>query len=146
MAIKVKPIEASAAKFSRNAGGAGAEYAANAAAAANDWQTNTIASAQNYRQAVSAGGIEQRFSNGVRKAGSTRYAAKIAAVGQGRYTEGVGGAQADWSAGFGPFQSVIAGLTLPARRPRGDAGNLARVSAVANALHARRLAMLGSGG
>lgn len=145
MAIRVKPIDQSATKWSRNASAASAEYAQRAEESSDAWSSNTQAAAQTYHQAVSAAGVMERFRRGVGRAGGEKYARKIRDVGASRYGPGVQAAETDWQSGFAPFSQTIAGLTLPQRRPRGDPGNLQRVSTVTSALHARRLALLGSG-
>lgn len=145
MAIRVKDLGTSAQKWARNASAAAPEYGANAVAAGNVWESSTIAAAQNFVAGVTAAGIGDRFRRGVQRAGASKYTSRIASLGQSRYSQGVGEAEGDWQEGFAPFAQVIAGLTLPQRRPRGDPANYARVSVIGNALHARRLAMLGSG-
>lgn len=144
MAIRVKDLSISAQKWSRNATGASTEYAANAEAAAETWASNTVAAAPIYHQAITAGGILERFRRGVQRVGSSKYARRVRELGAGRYTAGVQAAEGDWQTGFEPFAQTIAGLTLPGRRPRGDPGNLNRVQVVAQALHARRIAQLGA--
>ena len=143
MAIRVKDLASSANKWNNNASSASAEYAANAVAAGAEWATNTAQAATTYGQAVTSGNIVERFRRGVQKAGAEKYTRKIASLGAGRYSTGVADAQDDWEAGFQPYHQVISGLSLPARRPRGDAGNIDRVRAVTTALHARRIANLG---
>lgn len=143
MAIRVKDLNTSAAKWARNAAGASAEYAENAEAAASAWEQNTANAAPIYRQAVSAAGIEDRFRRGVTRAGAEKYARRVRDLGGSRYSSGVANAENDWNTGFAPYAQTIAGLTLPGRRPRGDPGNLLRVQAVANALHAKRISLLG---
>ena len=143
MAIKVKDISVSSAKYVQNAQGASSEYAQNAAAAGSEWEQNTRAAASNYKQAVSAGNIQERFARGVAAAGSEKYTRMITAKGANRYGSGVAEAQQDWASGFGPYAQTLAGLTLPARQPRGSKANIARVSAVADALNAKRLSLLG---
>ena len=144
MAIRVKDLSQSATKWSRNAAGAASEYADNAEGSAEAWAQNTAAAAAVYFQAVSQGGIQQRFLKGVQRVGSSKYARRVRDLGAGRYSSGVQSAEGDWQEGFSPYAQTIAGLTLPGRRPRGDPGNLNRVAAVANALHARRIALLGA--
>ena len=146
MAIKVKPMEASAAKWRENAGRASESYAVEAEASAEVWARNTGASADNYSQAVSAAGNKNRFARGVAKAGAAKYARKIRDVGRDRFAPGVAAAEADYKAGAEPYLQTIAGITLSGRKPRGDPANYRRVEEVGKALNAKRLAMLGSGG
>jgi hypothetical protein len=146
MAVRVKDLGQSAAKWSRNASAASADYATQAAAAANEWQSATVAAQQNYTQAISAGGIGQRFARGVQRAGAAKYQSRVTELGASRYGQGVAAAEGDWQTAFQPFAQAIASLTLPQRRPRGDPGNLQRVSAVTQRLSAVRMAQLGTGG
>lgn len=146
MALNVKPIDAASTKWSDNAGRAAGEYATNAAAAAEDWARKTAASGDNYGQAISAPGIKNRFTAGVRRAGAAKYARKIADVARDRFGPGVAAAQPDYKAGAEPYYQTLAGLSLSARKPKGDPANYKRVEEVGKALNAKKLAMLGSGG
>jgi len=146
MALKVKPIDASTSKWSENAGRAGAEMAANAEASADLWASKTAASAENFHQAITAVGIKERFRKGVQRAGAAKFARKIRELAATRFSQGVGAAIDDYKAGAQPYFDTLAGLTLDARKPRGDPANLRRVEQVAKALNAKRLAMLGGGG
>ncbi len=143
MALKVKDVGTSASKWVSNAQSAATEYGANAAAAGQDWVQNTQAASQNFIQAVTAAGIQTRFSKGVARAGAEKYSRKITEVGASRYGTGVSAGQQDWADGFAPYAQTLAGLTLPARKPRGDPGNIQRVTAVSQALTAKRLSLLG---
>ena len=147
MAITVKDLTASSAKWSERASSASDEYAKNAVASQDAWGRNTQASEANYRAGISQANIGTRFARGVARAlAAGKYARKIEAVGGSRFATGVQGAGGDWSTGFGPYHTALQGISLPARRPRGDAANIQRVAAIASTLHARRLALLGSGG
>ena len=146
MGLDVKDLSTSAQKWSNRASGAASEFAERAQGAAELWGRNTAAAQDNYRQAVTAGNIAARFARGVQKAAASgKFARKLAAVGAGRYSEGVGVAQADWSAGFEPYHGVLRTITLPSRAPRGDVRNYERVKTIGTALNAKRLAGLGGG-
>jgi len=143
-AIKVKSASESAEKWSGNAGRAAEAYRTGAEAAASDWVAKTAAAADTYHQAVSAPAVKTRFQRGVQKAGAEKYARKIRDVGGDRFAPGVAAAQSDYQSGVDPYLQTIAGLTLSARKPRGDTANYRRVEEVGKALNAKRLAMLGS--
>ena len=145
MAINVKSADTAAKKYTDNAGRAADAFKAGATAAAQTWATNTQAAAGNFKAAVQASGIDQRFARGVAKAGAGKFAEKINAVGGDRYAPGVAAGAADFRAGVEPFLQTMAGLTLAPRKPRGDPGNIKRVEQVTSANHMKRLAMLGSG-
>ena len=141
----IKDLTSAAQKWSRNAGAASTEFAANAQGAADKWARAAQGAGGNFRQAISAGNIQAKFERGVAKAAQMgRFARKLAAVGAGRYSEGVGSAQQDWSAGFEPYHGVLQTISLPPRAPRGDARNYERVKAIGQALNAKRIAGLGA--
>ncbi len=143
MAIAVKPLDASADKWARNASASASEYSANAQAAAQRWATNAAAAQQTYQQGVSAPNVPQRYARGIQRAGAGKYQRRIEQVGGSRYSEGVAVARDDWQAGFQPFAQRLASITLSPRRPRGDRSNYRRVEEVGIALNAQRLAALG---
>lgn len=144
MAVTVKSGDAAATKYKDNAGRSGEAYKVGAIAAASQWASNTQAAAGNFKQAIQASGIEQRFSKGVAKAGAGKYAEKISAVGGDRYAPGVAAGAADYRSGVEPYLQTMAGLTLAARKPRGDPSNLKRVEQITTANHMKRLALLGA--
>ena len=146
MAIKVKPIEASTAKWAEKARGASTEFAREAEASAELWAGNTARAADTYGQAIAAAGIKERFRRGVMRAGAAKFARKIRDVGADRFAGGVDAATTDYNAGAGPYFSTIAALTLSPRKPRGDPANYNRVQEIGTALNAKRLALLGAGG
>ena len=146
MAIKVKDITTSTIKWSENASRASGEMAANAEAAAEDWVRNTAAAADNFGQAISAAGIKNRFRAGVVKAGAAKFARKVKALAASRFSSGVTEGAPDYNTGAAPYYSTMAGLSLSARKPKGDPANYRRVEEVGKALNAKRLAMLGGGG
>jgi len=144
VAIEVKPLDQSAEKFQTNAQGASTRYGTNTANAAERWHSRALASTQTFTQAIASGNLPKLWARGIQRAGAAKYRAKVEAHGESRYSSGVGTAGDDWQAGFTPYAQTLAGLTLPARRPRGDAANYQRVQAVGSALHAKRLAQVGA--
>ncbi len=146
MAIKVKSIETSTTKWAEKARGAAAEFATEAEAAAELWASKTAAAADTFHLAISAANIKERFRRGVVRAGAAKFARKIRDVGADRFAGGVDAAVQDYRQGAEPYYSVIAGLTLSARKPRGDPANYKRVEEIGKALNAKRLALLGAGG
>jgi hypothetical protein len=144
MSLPVKSGDAAASKYKDNAGRAGDAYKSGAVAAASTWAANTQAAAGNFKQAIQASGIDQRFSKGVAKAGAGKFAEKVTAVGGDRYAPGVAAGAADYRSGVDPYLQTMSGLTLAPRKPRGDPSNLKRVEQITSANHMKRLALLGS--
>lgn len=117
-----------------------AEYEAGVENPRSDWATQTAAAEDNYKAGVNAAIAAGRFGKGVRKAGTEKWKSKTLAKGPGRWAQGVALAESDYEKGFAPYLSVLAGLTLPPRGPKGDPRNIARVAKIAEALHAKKLA------
>ena len=143
MAIKVKSVALAVAKWTDNAGRSAQRYADGAIDGADAWANNTAAAAENYSSAITAPGIKDRFRAGVRKAGADKYKRKIQDVARDRYAPGVAAAITDYQDNVAPYLSTIAGLTLSARKPKGDPANYKRVEEVGRALNSKRLALLG---
>ena len=121
-------------------------YAANAPPAGPTWESNTLAAVGTFKSAVAAGNIGQLFSGGVRKAGAAKYTRKVTDVGVGRFGTGVSAAITDMTSGIEPYTTVLAGLTLADKAPRGSPSNYSIVQAVGDPLHKKRLALLGAAG
>lgn len=117
-------------------------YEQAAPAAAGQWEANASAASSTYKAGISVAGIEKRFIGGIKNAGAAKYSRKVKDVGVSRYSPGVTAAQADMEKGFGDYVSVLEGIELPDRGPRGSPSNYAIVEKVGSALHKKRLAVL----
>lgn len=145
MAIAVKSLADTQKKWTDVTPTRQTEYAANTPAAAQKWEQNSTAASANYQAAVSAANIGARQSAGIRKAGSGKFARKVAQVGANRFGPGVQAAGQDFASAVGPYLQAIASVELPQRRPRGDPSNYQRVQRVGDPLHALRLAQASAG-
>ena len=140
MPIQIKSVDAIASKYASRGAAAGADYAAGVASPRQDWQAATVAAENTYAQGVQTAIGNKSFSKGVNAAGTAKWQRKAASVGAQRYPTGVTAAKSDYQNGVAPYLQVIAGLTLPPRAPKGDPSNINRVSAIAQALRAKKLA------
>ena len=140
--ISVKSATDIAKKWADVTGTKAGYYEAETPAAAARWEANTTAAGGTFKAGISVAGIERRFVGGVKRAGAAKFKRKVETVGVDRYSPGVSAAQEDMAKGFTDFQSVLAGLEIPDRGPRGSDANYAIVSVVGKALHAKRLAVL----
>jgi hypothetical protein len=104
------------------------------------WAAATIAGTANYNTGIQKSIAENRFSKGVTKAGDSKWQKNALEKGPTRWAQGVAISADAYQQAFAPYASVIAGLTLPKRGPKGDPANINRVAAIANALHAKKLA------
>lgn len=132
---RVKSVTESADKWARRAGQAGQDYAAGVQNPRRNWAEATAEAAEAQAAGVQQAISEGRFQKGVQAAGDTKWKRKAANVGAQRFGPGVAAAKGDYQAGFAPFASVIEGITLPPRGPKGDPRNYERTAVIGQALH-----------
>ena len=144
--IKVKPVSDIGKKWMEGAQARAGSYESEAPAAGAEWEANTVAAGGTYKAGISVAGIEKRFVGGVKRAGAAKFTRKVQDVGVSRYSPGVAAAKDDFATGFADYQSVLDGLEIPDRGPRGSPGNYAIVEKVGSALHKKRLAVLAASG
>lgn len=137
--VKVKDIGAIAAKWAKEAAARAAYYAEGVASPTKDWATEAAAAESAFAAGIQAAIGRKAFSKGVTKAGTEKWQRKAKEVGAARFGPGVAAAEADYSAAFSPYRDALESIALPARGARGDPANLNRVSAIATALHKRRV-------
>jgi len=140
--ISVKSAAQIAEKWAEVTPARASYYEAEAPAAGAEWEANTTAAGGTYKAGISVAGIEKRFIGGVKRAGAEKFARKVKDVGVARYGPGVAAAKADMAKGVADYVSVLEGLEIPDRGPRGSAANYAIVQKVGDALHKKRLAVL----
>ncbi len=139
MPIKTKALSDIAEKFVRKAQAASQDYKSGVTNPSKDWATETGNAAASYVAGVTAAIGRNAFSTGVANAGTPKWQRNAVSKGSVRYGPGVAAAKDEYSRGFAPFLSVIQGLNLPARGPKGDPGNFARSQAVGEALHSAKI-------
>ena len=120
-------------------------YEANTPVASSLWETNTTKAKGTYKAAVADPRIAERYAGGARGKAS-KFARKVTDVGVTRFGPGVAAAETDMSAGFSPYAALLNTLTVPDRKPRGDPANKKIIDVIFDALHKKRLALLGAGG
>jgi hypothetical protein len=141
MAVSVKDASAAAQKFVTRAQAAGTDYANGVANSGNKWSQNTAASAQTWAQGVSQAAANGQFQKGINSTSQQKFTNRVSTVGSQRYGTGVANSAGAWQTGVTPYLQTIAGLTLPARQPKGSPANYQRVQAVGDALRAKKLGM-----
>ncbi len=144
MPIQIKDVGTLATKFVNRAAGAVADYKAGVMAPKASQSANAIAAAPLWQQAVSSPAAVARFTSHLRAAGDAAWQAGATGKGADRYPGGIRAAQQKWATNVGPFLAAIASLNLPPKGIRGSDSNIARVAAVASALHALRVSRAGA--
>lgn len=139
MALTVKTIGAAAAKWVARAQAAVQDYTNGVAGTQKDQAALAEAAEPTWAAGVAAAAAAHTFSNGLRRAGTAGWKAGVASKGATRYFPGVQAGTNKYTARFGPFLQLIAGLTLTPRMPRGNPANQQRSIDVQVALHRARM-------
>jgi hypothetical protein len=141
MPINVKPLSTVVNNYVTRAGAAGAAYTAGVQAPRQPWAAATSAAATTWANGVSAAVTDGRFAKGVNNAGDATWSSGCINVGAARYPGGIAAGKNKYSAKISPYLTAISNLTLPARLPKGDPGNVQRVAAIDAALRALKLSL-----
>lgn len=137
---EIKSAGQIAEKWSRVTPQRNADYEAGVRQPGKDWANNTAAAESSYEGGIQNAIQQKRFGKGVKNAGTAKWQAKTLEKGTQRWGPGVSVAQADYEAGFAPYRDEIERTSLPPRYPKGDPRNIERVSKLAKALHAKKMA------
>jgi hypothetical protein len=132
--MQVKDAASVAAKWSARAGAAGGDYAKGVQNTTKDWAADTAQAAPAWAAGVQTAVASGAFAKGVNAAGTAKWKGKSSSVGAARYPQGVAAAQPFYQAGIGPVLQALSAINLPPRGPKGDPGNIQRVTAVTTAL------------
>jgi hypothetical protein len=119
-------------------------YETEATKAGAAWEGGTVGAGGNFKTAMASGTIGERYVGGAKKAGGAKYERKVKAVGVSRFGPGVEAAEADMISGMDPMVATLTGLSISDRGPRGSSGNYNIPKEVGDALHKKRLALLGA--
>jgi hypothetical protein len=138
----MKTASQSVAKWATRTGAAAQDYVAGANTTDKDQAAAGVAAKEIYKAALTASFGRDSYAKGLQKSGKAGWQAGIAQKGAQNFATGVStsGAQAKYSANSGAYDSARGAAAGLPRGQRGSAQNLARVAAVANALHAAKTA------
>jgi len=128
-------------RWSNKAAQSGPDYTAGVQAPRVDWQAATLAATASQAAGVQAAIQRGAFAKGVSRAGTGKWQSQAVKLGSSRFAQGVTEGTQAYEQGVAPYLSVIEGVTLPARAPKGDPRNIERVKIIATALRAKKLAM-----
>jgi hypothetical protein len=143
MAIAIKDVGTLTTKYVNRATNAVADYKAGVMAPKASQSGSAIAAAPLWQQAVNSPAALAAFKKNLQAVGDQGWQAGATGKGANNYPTGIRNGSNKWATNVGPYLSVISGLTLPAKGIRGSDANIARVSAVAQALHAKKVSMAG---
>jgi hypothetical protein len=140
----IKNMQTIADKWAVVAGRSGDAYQAGIEAPRRDWKAGALAANANYKAGVQAAVSRDSFKSGVDKSSTATWQKGAIDKGVSRYSAGVILGRDKYERGFSPYAQVIAATILPDRRPKGDPGNIQRVSVMAKALHDAKLKIMGA--
>ncbi len=123
-------------KWANRSSAASADYAQGVQSPRRSWSQSASAAKENYKSGVALAASEGRYEKGVQKAGDAKWQKGATEKGAQRFSQGVLGAQQNYSSGFAPFAAALQGVNLPPRGPKGT--NYGRVQAVGEALRAAK--------
>jgi hypothetical protein len=132
--LQVKNAADVAAKWASRSAAAGGDYAKGVQNTTKDWAADTTAAAGAWGAGVQAAIGSGSFAKGVNAAGTAKWKAMATGKGAQRYPTGVQAATPAYTNGIAPVLQVLQSINLPPRGPKGDPGNIARVTAVTTAL------------
>lgn len=135
----IKPLSKIAEKWGKNSALAGDAYRDGVTSPRRSWQAAAAAADNARKEGLAAADARDAFVTGVNDAGDAKWKSKSQTLGPARFRQGVQNATPEFSAGFGKYHGVIAGVTLPPRGPKGSPENIERVRAIADALHTARV-------
>ena len=124
-------------KWSRNTQASGADYASGVQNPRTSWSQATEAAEGNYQAGVNDAIARGAFAKGVSAAGDSKWKRGVDEKGRTRFQQGAAVSQTDYDRGFAPFKSVIEGVTLAPRGPKGQ--NYGRSQAIGEALRAAKV-------
>jgi hypothetical protein len=135
----IKSLEKITEKWSRVTPERAPYYEEGIKAPSKDWAAEATKGQKAYEDAMHDPLVLKQREVKIKAVGSEKWARKAAAVGPSRFREGVPAAKDDYTKGFSPFHGVIGALALPEKGARGDPKNYARVKAIGDALHKKRM-------
>lgn len=133
--VKTKPVEIVKKKWEARASIATPDYEFGVKNPRRDWAEAATAAEETWEAAIQEAIRDKRFAGGVKAVGTEKWQKKALEVGKDRYAPGVRAAVDDYSKAMSEVLSVIEGVTLPPKGPRGDPKNYERVKAIGDALH-----------
>lgn len=114
-------------------------YEAGVKAPSRDWAAAAGQGQTAYESAMRDPAVLKLRETNIKAVGTEKWSRKATTVGPARFREGVPAAEGDFNKGFAPYHGVIGALALPEKGARGDPKNYARVKAVGDALHKKRM-------
>lgn len=138
--VKTKGLERSVSKYQARVAVAGSDYKAGIQSPKRPWAENAANAASTWGSAIQEAVSRGSFEAGVRNAGDTKWREMSEKKGTARFSAGVDIGLPYYRQGMSENLSVIEGVTLGAKGPKGSAQNYERSKTIGDALRAAKLA------
>jgi len=135
MAIKVKDVAASGAKYTNNTANAVPSYKAGVQSPKQSQSAAAIAAAPTWQASVTSSNALAAYKSGLTAAGDAAWTAGALNKGADRYPVGTRLAAPKWQQNVQPYLAAISSFNLPPKGIRGAAQNWQRSQALGLALH-----------
>jgi len=137
--VNIKPLESISDKWAKVTPERAPYYEEGIRSPKADWATEALKGQAAYEAAMRDPSVLKLREKKIKEVGTDKWQSKALAVGPSRFREGVPVAKDDFAKGFSPYHQVISTIVLPERGARGDPKNYARVKAIGDALHKKRM-------
>lgn len=121
-------------KYATRAAAASGDYVEGARSTTKDQSAAAIAAASIWKQALDASAAAGSFVKGLQRAGKSKWLEGVTSKGGNRYGEGVSQAASDYASESAKFDTARNAANSLPRGLKGSPQNIARVTAVVNAL------------
>lgn len=135
----MKSAQSVAEKFVTRAGAATQDYVSGSEQSSKDQSVAAIAAKQVYQQALTASFGRDAYAKGLAKSGKAGWLGGVRTKGQERFGSGVANAGSKYATNSARFDSARGAAANLPRGVKGSPTNLARVSAVVNALRTAKV-------
>jgi hypothetical protein len=134
----MKSASTSAPKWATRTSAASQDYVTGVNSTTKDQAASAIAAKEIYKSQLTASFAKDSYAKGLGKSGNAGWKTGVSEKGGQNYSTGVStpAAQSKYAANSGAYDGARNAASSLPRGARGSAQNLARVAAVANALHA----------
>jgi len=135
----MRTAQQSTAKFIERAGSASGLYKSGSEQTTKDQSVRAIAAKAIYQQALTASFSRDAFAKGLQKSGKSGWLRGIQEKGAERYAPGIAVSGSKYATNSGKYDTARQAADNMPRGTKGSSTNLARVTAVVNALRAVKL-------
>ena len=126
-------------KWARNAAQSSDEYLAGVMSPRRSQAASAIAAEDLYESALQDSFARNAYRKGLERSGDAKWQTGVKNKGRANYQTGVRVGKGNYDRGFGPYKSVIEGVTLAPRGPKGT--NYGRSEQIGEALRKAKEAM-----